>query len=184
MHIILVIITNTDYKIVHTQTKDYRKDCFSSSVSVWLSHHCEMWLSLIRKVQHLPFVFVRMRHEWGILASKCHRNMITRWYVKQQRRYCRPRGCEITKIFFFLRSNHCYANLKFYKKSKGWLPKNRQKRQIALRGSPFRCRVALWSDTKRDVWQKNNVILHKKSDWSVQSSQKWNNSTSLDSSPV
>lgn len=42
----------------------------------------------------------------------------------------------------------------------------------------------LFGVTPKETCCKDNVILHKKSDRGLQSSQKWNNSTSLDSSPV
>lgn len=55
-------------------------------------------------------------------------------------------------IVFFTHSNHYYVNSQFKKKKQvesRWLRKNRQKRQIAERERPFRCRMALWSDTKK-----------------------------------
>lgn len=56
--------------------------------------------------------------------------------------------------FFTLQSFLCKSkNLQKQVESR-WRPKNRQKRQIALSECPFRCRVALWSDTKRDTQQK------------------------------
>lgn len=126
--------------IVHTWAKRYRGGCFSYSVSVdcHITVKCDFASSDKKYKNHGLFCFfVRGIATWmRILASKCHRNMINRWYVKQQRRYCRPRIHKITKdcfFFFFstLQSLLCkFKNLQKQVESR-WLPKNRQKRQIA-----------------------------------------------------
>lgn len=183
----LTIWFNHSNMIVHTWAKHYKEDCFSYSISgFWLSHHCQMWLSLIRKVQE-PAVCFRKDATWmKIPASKCHRNMISRWYVKQQRSYCRPRIHKITKdYYFFLHSNHYYVNSEFTKA--GWItlaPLKIDKRDKLLRVNVLSDAERLFGVTPKETCSENNVILHKKSDWGLQSSQKRNNSTSLDSSPV
>lgn len=185
--------------IVHTWVRDYRMNCFSFFffylfIYFWLSHHCEMWLSLIRKVQEPLFVF-RQDVTW---MRKFWRQDVTEiWSLHDMSNsgdvIASPEEARLQKKFFFFKhSNHCYANWKFHKKEKkrrkkkraGWLPKNRQKGQIALSDDPFRCRVALWSDTKRDMQQKIMSYFRRNQIEEYKAVRKRNNSTSLDSSPV
>lgn len=56
-------------------------------------------LASSEKYKNRCFCFCKNATWMRILASKCHRSMITRWYVKRRRRYCRPRIHKITKDY-------------------------------------------------------------------------------------
>lgn len=129
-------------------------------VSSWLSHDCDRWLSLIRKVQESLSVFTRTRHEWEFW----HQNVTETWSLDDMSNskdvIAGPEYTRLQKIsflfflFFLTHSNHYYVNSQLKKKKKKqvesqWRRKNRQKRQIAESERPFRCRTALWSDTKK-----------------------------------
>lgn len=88
-------------------------------------------------------------------------------------------------FFFFPHSNHYYVNSKIYKSRLNHAGSLKiDKRDKLLKVNVLSDAEWLFGVTPKETCSKNNVILHKKSDCGLQSSQKWNNSTSLDSSPV
>lgn len=151
----------------------------------WSSHHRSV--TRPRQQRTRTAVCFCTNATWmRILASRCHRNMITRWYVKQQRRYCRPRiHKDYKRLFFFLTLQSSLCKFKIYKSRLNHVGSLKiDKRDKLLKVNILSDAKWLFGVTPKETCSKNNVILHKKSDWGLQSSQKRNNSTSLDSSPV
>lgn len=84
--------------------------------------------------------------------------------------------------FFYLLSNHYHC--KFLKKAGCCGSVKIDKKTKLLKVNVLSDAERLFGVTPKETSCKNNVILQKKSDWGLQSSQQRNNSTSLDSSPV
>lgn len=170
--------------IVHTWAKHYREDCFSYSISVFDCHitvKCDLASSEKYKNHCL---FCKNVTWMRILASKCHRNTIARWYAQTAKKLLQAQNTQDYKrLFFTLQSLLC--KFKIYKSRLNHVGSLKiDKRDKLLKVNVLSDAEWLFGVTPKETCSKNNVILHKKSDWGLQSSQKWNNSTSLDSSPV
>lgn len=125
--------------IVHTWAKRYRGGCFSYSVSVdcHITVKCDFASSDKKYKNHGLFCFfVRTRHEWEFWRQ----NVTETWSIDDMSNskdvIAGPEYTRLQKIvsfFFFstLQSLLCkFKNLQKQVESR-WLPKNRQKRQIA-----------------------------------------------------
>lgn len=168
-----------------------------------------MWLSLVRQEQEslVWVVFFRVcfllkNATWmRILASKCHRNMINRWYVKQQTTLLQAQNTQDYKRFFLLflfflftlQSLLCKLFFLYYlffffflqkQVESRWLPKNRQKETNCLKWMSFQMQSGSleWHQKRRAAKITSYFIRNQIEDYKAV--KKWNNSTSLDSSPV
>lgn len=177
--------------IVHTWAKRYRGGCFSYSVSVdcHITVKCDFASSDKKYKNHGLFCFfVRTRHEWEFWRQ----NVTETWSIDDMSNskdvIAGPEYTRLQKIvsfFFFPHSNHYYVNSKIYKSRLNHAGSLKiDKRDKLLKVNVLSDAEWLFGVTPKETCSKNNVTLHKKSDCGLQSSQKWNNSTSLDSSPV
>lgn len=137
--LLLLFITNTYYMIEPIQYDCTHKLTWRIVVFVFqfmTSPHSETWLSLIKNRTRIAFFLNTNVTRMRILAAKCHRNMITWWYVYSKdviagqeytglQKACCSRFSLQTPI-----TSTWNLNLQKQVKSR-WLPKNRQERQNA-----------------------------------------------------
>lgn len=146
------------------------KDCFS----VFGCHtavKCDLASSEKYKRRRLFLSECDMKEKFGVrMSQKYDRSMICQTaetLLRAQRRQDYKKGVFLNTLIIVMQiENFTHTQKKKKKKEKEQVgfPKIDKKGQIALSDYPFRCRVTLWSDTKRDMQQKNNVILQRKSD--------------------